>query len=195
MLRSLLTTTFLFASGVFVCAAQTTGGAGQAAQTPPPTDSTAKADHSQEQATDKNSPKPSKKAKKVWTEDDVSKIGGGISVVGDSSPANASKWPSRAGGAKSDKPVQDREVQSYRERLRQLQAKLEDTDKKIEELRNFKGENTSPSGGINPHRGYYMTPIADQIKQLEEKKKQLQDQMDALTDEARKKGIEPGELR
>lgn len=40
-----------------------------------------------------------------------------------------------------------------------------------------------------------MTPVADQIQQLEDKKKQIQDQMDAVLDEARKKGIEPGQLR
>ena len=40
-----------------------------------------------------------------------------------------------------------------------------------------------------------MTPVADQIQQLEDKKKQIQDHMDAVLDEARKKGIEPGQLR
>jgi hypothetical protein len=62
-------------------------------------------------------------------------------------------------------------------------------------LRNFKADNSSASGGINPNHGYSMTPIPDQIKQLEEKKKQMQDRIDAVMDEARKKGIEPGQLR
>ena len=83
----------------------------------------------------------------------------------------------------------------YRNQLRRLQTQLDAADKKIEDLRNFKAENSSASGGIDPNRGYFMTSIPDQIKQLEEKKKQLQEKIDAVTDEARKKGIEPGRLR
>jgi hypothetical protein len=40
-----------------------------------------------------------------------------------------------------------------------------------------------------------MTPVEDQVKTLEVKKKQIQDQIDALEDEARKDGVEPGQLR
>jgi len=43
------------------------------------------------------------------------------------------------------------------------------------------------------HEQGFLNP--DQIKQLEEKKKQIQDKIDAVTDEARKKGLEPGQLR
>jgi uncharacterized protein (UPF0335 family) len=37
--------------------------------------------------------------------------------------------------------------------------------------------------------------LEDQIKQLEEKKKKLQGQIDDLENEARKNGIDPGKLR
>jgi uncharacterized protein (UPF0335 family) len=45
------------------------------------------------------------------------------------------------------------------------------------------------------HRGYYMTPVEDQVKELEEKKRQVQAQIDAVEDQARKNGFEPGQLR
>jgi uncharacterized protein (UPF0335 family) len=45
------------------------------------------------------------------------------------------------------------------------------------------------------NHGYSMTPVEDQVKQLEEKKKQIQAQIDALEDQARKNGFEPGQLR
>jgi len=40
-----------------------------------------------------------------------------------------------------------------------------------------------------------MEPIPQQIQKLETRRQQLAEQIDALTDEARKKGIPPGELR
>jgi hypothetical protein len=91
--------------------------------------------------------------------------------------------------------VRERQIAAYRDRLRQLHIQLENTEKKISDLRNFKADNTSASGGINMNRGYSMTPVGDQVKQLEEKKKQLQAQIDGVEDQARKSGVEPGELR
>jgi hypothetical protein len=203
MLRYLLSGSILCLSAAFVCAAQSSSGSSQPSQSPPPanapataTPPAAKPTDAKDQPADKNSTPVKKKTKKVWTEDDISKVGGGgISVVGDSSNSSASKSSAEPSGASSDNSGQSGEVEHYREQLRQLQAQLDATDKKLDELRNFKGDNTSASGGINPNNGYSMTPVADQIKQLEDKKKQIQDQIDSLTDEARKKGIEPGQLR
>ncbi len=76
-----------------------------------------------------------------------------------------------------------------------MRNELESTEKKISDLRNFKAENTSSSGGINMKQRYSMTPLEDQVKQLEERKKQLQSQIDAVEDQARKSGVEPGDLR
>ncbi len=203
MLRYLLPASCLFASAAFVCAAQSSSGSSQPAQsqTPAPaatqtTSPAGKTSAAKDQPSDKDSAKTKKKPKKVWTEDDISKVGnGGISVVGDSSPSSASKSSSEPSGSGSENSKQNYEVQYYREQLHQLQAQLDAIDKKLENLRNFKGDNTSVSGGINPNNGYTMTPVSDQIKQLEDKKKQIQGQIDTVTDEARKKGIEPGQLR
>ncbi len=200
MLRYLLTAGFVFVSAAFGCAAQSSSGSSQQSPAAPAPSSTApaaaKTADGNEQAANKDASKNKKKPKKVWTEDDISKVGG-ISVVGDSSPATPApgRSSSQANPGNSGDSAQGKQIDYYRDQLRQLQAQLEVTDKKINDLRNFKAENTSASGGINPNHGYSMTPIPDQIKQLEDKKKEIQDKIDAVTDEARKKGIEPGQLR
>jgi hypothetical protein len=200
MLRYLLTAGFAFVSAAFVCAAQSSSGSSQQSPPAPAPSSTTpaagKTADGKDQAADKDTSKNKKKPKKVWTEDDISKVGG-ISVVGDSSASAPvpGRSSSQANGGASDDSAQGKQLDYYRDQLRQLQAQLDVTDKKISDLRNFKADNTSASGGINPNHGYSMTPIPDQIKQLEDKKKEIQDKIDAVTDEARKKGIEPGQLR
>ena len=137
-----------------------------------------------------------KKPKKVWTNDEISKVGGegSISVVGNTdanakgSPKGNSSKSTRASSAKDQSG-------SYRSRLRQLHNQLETTEKQIADLRNFNGESTGTSGGVNMNRGYGRTSVEDQIKILEEKKKQIQAQIGDIDDEARKDGIEPGDLR
>jgi hypothetical protein len=144
-------------------------------------------------ATEKAKTKP----KKVWTNDEISNVGGNgaISVVGktgggDSNPPSDNFQKTAPGSV-----ARDKQAATYRDRLHQLNNELEATDKKILQLRNFKADNTSASGGINMNHGYSMTPVEDQVKQLEEKKKQIQAQIDAVEDQARKNGFEPGQLR
>jgi hypothetical protein len=190
MLRYLIPGFLLLATAAFVSAAQSASS--PATQTPPPA---AKPAAAQAQPTTKDSEKTKKKPKKVWTDDDVSSLGGGISVVGDSSSSSSGRTSTPSDETRQSGTAQSSEIAHYRNELRQLQAQLDVTDKKIDDLRNFKGDNTSSSGGINPSHGYTMTPVADQIKQLEAKRQQIQDRIDSVTDEARKKGIEPGDLR
>jgi hypothetical protein len=138
-----------------------------------------------------------KKPKKVWTNDEISNVGGAgsISVVGNAD-ANA-KGSSKGNSSKSTRTSSTKENQpgSYRSRLRQLHNQLETTEKQISDLRNFNGESTGTSGGVDMNRGYSRTSVEDQIKILEEKKKQIQAQIGDIEDEARKDGIEPGDLR
>jgi hypothetical protein len=137
------------------------------------------------------------KPKRVWTNEEIAGVGGdgAISVVGkagggDSNPSSNNFQKTAPGSA-----ARDQHAATYRDRLHQLNNQLETIDKKISQLRNFKADNASPSGGIDMHHGYYMTPVEDQVKQLEEKKKQIQAQIEAVEDQARKNGIAPGQLR
>jgi hypothetical protein len=138
-----------------------------------------------------------KKTKKVWTNDDVSSIPGSVSVVGDASksdsPGSQQKNPAAAGSGTED--VRQKQIDGYKDQIRQLQEQIDATDKSIAQLKNFKGENNSPSGGINMKQGYNMVPVEDQVKQLEDKKKQMQTKIEDVENEARKNGIDSGDLR
>lgn len=140
--------------------------------------------------------KPKNKAKKVWTSEEISNVGGdgAISVVGKAGGTpntSSNNFASNNGGTNA----REKQAAAYRDRLRQLNISLENTEKKIAQLRNFKGDNSSASGGINISQRYNMTPVEEQVQQLEEKKKQIQAQIGLIEDQARKNGFEPGQLR
>jgi hypothetical protein len=182
-----VTAALLFFATVIASAAQSSSSGSQAGS-----DSAKPAQPSSPAGAQDEADKNKKKPKKVWTNDEISTVGGegSISVVGNSADAQA-KPDSR----KTANPPKERQIAAYRERLRQLHNELEATDKKIYDLRNFRAENTSPSGGISMNHGYSMTPVEDQVKSLEVKKKQIQYQIDSVEDQARKSGVEPGQLR
>lgn len=135
-----------------------------------------------------------KKPKKVWTNDEIGSVKGGVSVVGDGKQAE----PSRAAAEDSSGDSRDagaETVRKYRDQIRQLRDQIAAADRRIEQLKSFKGENTSPSAGININKGYNMVPVEEQVKQLEEKKRKLEAKIEDVEVEAKKNGVDPGELR
>jgi len=188
----IVTAAFLLSCGVSLCAGQSANSGSQATS-----DTTKTTVQSAESSAETTAQKAKTKPKKVWTNDEVSNVGGdgaisvvGKAAVGDSNPS-LNNFQKTAPGSSA----RDKQAAAYRDHLHQLNNQLETINKKISELRNFKADNTSPSGGINMHHRYDMTPIEDQVKELEEKKKQIQAQIDAIEDQARKNGFEPGQLR
>jgi hypothetical protein len=134
-------------------------------------------------------PSDSKKPKKVWTNDNLSDANGAVSVVGD--PKNALK-----GKQTGAKPADAQYIASVRKQLNKLQEQIADVDKQLGDLTNFrKGEPSSSASGIKLNKSYNREPIEVQVRALQEKKKDLQAKTDALLDEARRKGVEPGQLR
>jgi len=134
-------------------------------------------------------PDETKKPKKVWTNDNLSDANGTISVVGDSK--NASKAKPATG-----KPADPQYIATVRKQLDKYQEQIVDIDKQLVDLKNFSsGEPSSGASGIRLNKSYDREPIEVQIRVLQEKKKDLQEKTDALLDEARKKGVEPGQLR
>ena len=136
---------------------------------------------------------PKKKPKKVWTNEDVGSISGGVSVVGDSSPAKPGRPQERKSDARGQANAPN--VAAFRKELQSLRGQLDQVDKQISDLRTFKAENTSPSGGIKMSGRYNMVPLEEQVRQLEQKRKQIQARIDDVEDQARKLGIDPGDLR
>jgi hypothetical protein len=212
MIRSMILASVLILLSAFTRAAQSAGSGASAPSEPskpsPQSQSSApaapqtqipsaaaNANAPKDQSSDKDQTK--KKPKKVWTNEEMPTVHGNISVVGDPAQAGSSS-DSQQGNTDSGKggnSERARVIANYREQLRQFHQQQNDIDKKIADFRNFKADNASPSGGINVRNRYSMTPTEDQIRQLEEKKKQIQTKIDAIEDEARKEGIEPGELR
>jgi|SRR5579863_2280846 len=138
-----------------------------------------------------------KKPKKVWTNDNVSSIPGGVSVVGDANKddSSGSQQKNSAAAGPGTEDARQKQIDGYKSQIRQLQSDIDSVDKSIAQLKNFKGENNSPSGGINMNQGYNMVPVEDQVKQLEDKKKQMQAKIEDVENEARKNGIDSGDLR
>lgn len=132
-------------------------------------------------------PLDGKKTKKVWTNEDVSGLNGLISVVGNSK---------NLGKGGSDGKADGQYIANTRKELAKLHSQLDDTEKQLTELKDFsEGKAPATSGGYQINKGYNRVPVNQQITSLQEKKKQLQSKIDALLDEARKKGVQPGDLR
>lgn len=134
-----------------------------------------------------NSPGDTKKTKKVWTNEDVGGLTGPISVVGNSK---------NLGKGGSDGKADGQYIANAKKQLGKLQSQLDDTDKQLADLKDFsEGKTPTTSSGYQINKGYNRVPVDQQITSLQDKKKQLQDKIDALLDEARKKGVQPGDLR
>jgi chaperonin cofactor prefoldin len=150
------------------------------------------------QTTDPNAPPPAskpqdatateaKKTKKVLTNEDLSKTNGKISVVGDAKEQPKPAAPTTA---------TPQYIAWVRKQLEKLERQLEDVNKQITDLKNFNaGEPSTRASGVQLDKGYEREPIEVQIRALADKKKDLKSKIDALYDEARKKGVEPGDLR
>jgi hypothetical protein len=133
-----------------------------------------------------NSPGPaSAKPKKVWTNDDVAPASAGLTVV-----AKAANSPAPlATGASAQLASQ------LRAKLEKLQPQLKGMDTQLDELKRFQAGELSGDAGRQLHKRYSSAPISEQIARLEEKRNHLQEQIEAIYEEARKKGILPGQLR
>lgn len=175
MLRSLSVPVFLLVLAVNPAAAQTTDS------NPPPPAS---------QAQNPPAPSDAKKTKKVLTNEDLSNSTGKISVVGSgqNNPGNKPK-------AAATKTANAQYVASVRGQIEKLLKQIVDTDKQITDLKNFQaGEPSTNASGVELDKRYEREPIEVQIRALQDKRKDLQAKVDALYDEARKKGVESGEL-
>jgi hypothetical protein len=132
-------------------------------------------------------PEP-KKTKKVWTNDNLGDVSGSaISQMGDARNSST--------GSSTAKPASSQLVAAFRKQLTALQAQLAGVDKQIATLQSFNKGEIPGANGLQLHRAYSTEPVDDQVRKLEEKKKSLATQMDAVFDAARKRGIEPGQLR
>ena len=167
-----------------VCAAQSSGSSSSQSSSPTPAASPAPP---QTPDGTSSAPADTKKTKKVWTNEDVNGLNGPVSVVGNSKNLGKGGPESKADG---------QYIANARKELAKLQSQLEDTHKQLADLKDFsEGKTPATSSGYEINKGYNRVPVDQQITNLEAKQKQLQGKIDALLDDARKKGVEPGDLR
>jgi hypothetical protein len=185
MTRSLAYWSVLAFSGALTCS---TSFAQSAAPSAPQSSSPAPAT-STTQPQDATAPASAdaKKTKKVWTNDDVNGLNGPVSVVG-----NSKNLGKGGAGGKADGQY----IANTRKELAKLQSQLDDTNQQLADLKDFsEGKAPATSSGYPINKGYNRVPVDQQITSLQDKKKQLEDKIGALLDEARKRGVQPGDLR
>jgi hypothetical protein len=125
--------------------------------------------------------------KKVWTNENLRDANGNVSVVGDKRNQKYNMTPVPTADSAT--------VTRIRQNLQKLQDQLDDVNKQITAYKQFEEGETVPDSGQDISKGYTRTPVNQQIAKLQGKKKDLQTKIDELIDEARKKGVEPGQLR
>jgi hypothetical protein len=153
------------------------------AQTPDPTP----AQTSTSAAAPPSSTSASTPPKKVWTNDDIPGSKGGVSVIGDKRNPN-----SHLGSAQ---PADAATASSIKKSLEKLQSQLDGVNMKLKSYKDFQDGEAVSKGERDLSKSYSRVPVDQQMVQLLDKKKQLEGQIGDLLDEARKKGVDPGQLR
>ena len=176
--RVSLTALFMLLAGISLSSAQ---------QSPPPAPTPASQPSPAASQATANDSSQAVKPKKVWTNENLGEASGMVSVVGD--PKNAPK------GRPDNKVASAQFIQETRRQLEKLRKQIEENDKQIGTLKNFLEGEGSGQAERQLHKGYGSQPVPQQIAALETKKQSAQAKIDVLLDEARKRGVQPGELR
>jgi cell division protein FtsB len=139
---------------------------------------------------------PEKKAKKVWTNDDLDLLRGAPSGAAVSGAPPAVETAAEEKPAEKEKPLaSEKDPKTYREKLVPMRAQLAQLDAQIKQMRD---QLTNPNQAGNAvdlrHTSVTMRPEAA-LKELEQKRQQLRQQISDLEDEARRNGIASGDIR
>ena len=173
----------VFAVSVSYCFSAFAGQDSPASNSPAPPQTTGSAPA----ASGPDSPAGPKKTKKVWTNENLTEVSSSpITQIGEVKNGSSAK----SAAAKPPASV----VASFRKQLAALQAQVTFIDKQIADLNSFTKGEVQGANGLELHKRYSTEPIPNQMQKLEEKRKMLAVQMDAVFDAARKRGIEPGQL-
>jgi chromosome segregation ATPase len=142
----------------------------------------------------KDKPKP----KRVYTEEDLSGLrGNGVSVVGDANaPARSNAPASQSSGGDATKSVRDEEY--WRGRASQIKEQMAAADEAIKNLQAEIKKNGAT--GFDAQSGLkqnviYVDDRNARLKQLEQRRQDLDKQMDLLQEEGRKAGADSAWFR
>jgi hypothetical protein len=148
------------------------------------------------EAARQNAEKPKPKPKHVYTDDDLSSMGGAISVVGDASSSGQSADNSNA--QTSDASSGSRDEAYWRGQADGIKRQIADVDRQIEdkkaEIAKAGPTSFDPSAGLS--QGVIIIHDRNaELKDLEDRKQGLENQLDQLADEGRKAGADSGWFR
>ena len=142
--------------------------------------------------------------RKVWTNDDIAALrGGAVSFTG-ATTAPAPAAPEGAEGAAAaeaaaaeeetvPQPPKQETREYWQERLQALQNQIQQIDQQIQSLRS--GRNQADSNALSLTSGNPGVQVEDTIQRLENRRRQLQQQIADLQDEARRQGVSPSWVR
>ncbi len=134
------------------------------------------------------------KPKKVWTNENMGDLSGSVvSVVG--KEASAGETQKQKSGEKGARVPMEKDPQYYRMQLAPLHADIESTDAEIRKMREFLAGGHTGEGKLTVGRFSVPMNPADRIAQLQKHKSDVQAKINAIEDQARHNGIEPGNLR
>jgi hypothetical protein len=143
-----------------------------------------------------NAQKPKPRPKHVYTDDDLSGMGGAISVVGDASSSgqSADNSDAQANGASGE----SKDETYWRGRADAIKRQIADVDRQIEdkkaEIAKAGPASFDPSAGLS--QGVIVIHDRNaELKDLEDRKQSLENQLDQLADEGRKAGADSGWFR
>jgi hypothetical protein len=120
-----------------------------------------------------------KKPKKVWTNEEMATVRGGVSVVGSSSDPDGADLSSASSQAQ---PANyDRLVKSYLDKLAPLRVDLADIDRHIQNAKVTMGNASEDTAAY--------------IRVYQEKRRNVLARIDAIEEEAHRHGVQPGDLR
>ena len=148
----------------------------------------------------RNAQKPKPKATHVYTDDDLSNVGGTISVVGGaSSSGNSADNRASDSGAQANGGSSGAQDEAYwRGRADAIKSQIADVDRQIEdkkaEIAKAGPSSFDPSAGLS--QGVIIIHDRNaELKELEDRKQSLENQLDQLADEGRKAGADSGWFR
>ena len=179
MRRPLILAGILASFATLNCPAQSSQSGSDSASAQPAPQSAPAAEGTtaaKDQSSGKDQAKDKKKTRKVWTEEEISAVGGTISVVGDQHATNnSSRTPS------STSPSDGRDKAYYRGRLAPLRQQIEDLDREIQEMKSVKGT--------------VRENVEAQVQIREARREKIQKQINEIEEDARQHGIGAGQLR
>lgn len=206
--RAVLLFIFLAASARWASAAQSQPQAqsqkaslpGSQSVTPAPKHSGDKQQSLPDTSSNTNAKKNKPKSKHVYTNDDLSDIGGGISVVGSGSSESDTAVNEHSSGHYENSPASssDKNEAYWRGKARAIRDQVAAVDQQIDKVKAEIAK--SGPAAFDPTTGLTQNVIVvhdrnAELQQLQDRKQNLEKQMDELTDAGRKAGADPGWFR